>query len=304
MPHSHRDTDLTSVDLDSIDIDEEGCPETCPNCGAERRGPYCHQCGQHFLQLRLSARELAWIFVDRFLDWEQGVWPTFSEMITQPGTVIGRYLDGQRRRYLNPFSYLVICALLYASAQALLRRSTEEITFTAAEAGKWMSALDAVENEYSTLAYATVLGVGLVAPALRVMFDSRMLNTVEAVVAALYASGSVFLYSIPVTLYVFVAHGQSLDAADLAVTFLFLFPFCMAHAGYGLFESPGMAGYTGLAPLVGGMMGVLGAAVLAGIGTFVDLAATTEVGLAFTLTFGALTGGPILAAVGMYWWLR
>jgi hypothetical protein len=255
--------------LGDFDLDDAGQPAACPNCGTERQGPYCHQCGQRFLRARLSAQELLRIFASRFLDWEQGLWPTFVEMTYQPGTVIARYLDGQRRRYLNPFSYLTLCALLYAVVQALLRQAGAAAEASAVEAQGLTADLTAfvgaVDNEYEVLALVIVGGVGLVAPVLKLMFDRRLLNGTEATVVALFASGSVLLYAAPVTVGWALLTGNPLPDVGLGLTFGALFPLCMAQAGYGLFGSFGMAGYTGFAPVLGAMAGALGGSVTLGI---------------------------------------
>lgn len=218
---------------DDNDLDDENRSTVCVNCGAERQGPYCHECGQRYLQARLSAAELWWIFADRFLDWEEGVWRTFLKMAVSPGVVIRHYLDGRRRTYLNPFSYLLFCVALYAIAQFMLARVMSGIGSMEA----WGGALNNAEDEFTLIAYGTVAGVTLLAVAMRVMFEGRLLNAMEAVVAALYASGNVFLLAILVSLGEFLLTGDPLPPSGLIATGIGLFPLCMFHAGYGLFES-------------------------------------------------------------------
>ena len=83
---------------------------SCPNCGADRLGDYCHGCGQHYLgapvTLRLLWREVA----ERVLKLERGLLVTVRDLTVSPGAVARRYLGGQRRRYVNPLSYLLIGA--------------------------------------------------------------------------------------------------------------------------------------------------------------------------------------------------
>lgn len=87
-------------------------PETCPNCDAERVGEYCQGCGQHYLRRRLTLRILWREFTERFFKLERGLLRTIREMTTDPGGMITRYVQGQRRSYLNPFSYVVISSVL------------------------------------------------------------------------------------------------------------------------------------------------------------------------------------------------
>jgi hypothetical protein len=258
---------------DTDDLDDDARPVTCPNCGTERQGPYCHDCGQRYLQARLSAAELGWIFADRFLDWEEGVWRTFLQMAVSPGVVIRHYLDGRRRTYLNPFSYLLFCVGLYAVARFVLIRIAGAASVPGIGSwAEWGGALNNAEDEFTLIAYGTVGAVTLLAVAMRVMFDGRLLNAMEAVVAALYASGNVFLLSILVSLGEFLLTGDPLSIPGLIGAGVVLFPLCMFHAGYGLFESWGWAGYTGLAPVLAGLIGgllvmVLGVAIMPAFGT-------------------------------------
>jgi hypothetical protein len=43
-------------------------------------------------------------------------------MARAPGVVIRHYLGGKRKTYLSPFSYLLMCVLLYTAGQFILRR--------------------------------------------------------------------------------------------------------------------------------------------------------------------------------------
>lgn len=86
--------------------------EQCPNCGAERAGTYCHDCGQEFLSGRLTLRRFWHEFAERYLKLERGLWLTFRELCTDPGMVPRGYVEGQRRRYTNPLGYFLVAATL------------------------------------------------------------------------------------------------------------------------------------------------------------------------------------------------
>lgn len=245
-----------SSPIDDIDLDEEDRPLACPKCGAVRKGPYCHSCGQRYMKARLTAWELWWIFADRFLDWDEGVWRTFLKMATSPGVVIRRYLGGDRKTYLNPFSYLLFCAALYAGGQFLMRRVAGVTSVPGLqELQEWGAALNNAEDQFSLVAYATVLVVALMAVTMRSMFDGRLLNAMEAVVTALYASGNVFVLALFISLIELVATGSPLSTGGLIWVFAILFPFCVGHAGLGMFEEWGMAFYTAMTPIVAAIIG-------------------------------------------------
>jgi len=218
--------------LDGLDLDDEDRPLSCPNCGTERQGTYCHECGQRYMRARLTAWELWWLFADRFLDWEEGVWRTFLKMATGPGVVIQHYLGGKRKTYLNPFSYVLFCAALYALGQFVMRRIAGMRALPGLEdVQEFGMALNNVEDQFTLIAYGTVLAVALMAVAMRIMFDGRLLNAMEAIVTALYASGNVFVLSLLFSVIEMSVSGTPLSPRGLLITFGILFPFCVGHAG-------------------------------------------------------------------------
>ena len=84
----------------------------CQNCGAPLVGEYCHQCGQrHVPTLRVL------YLVRRFLesaldleDLERGVGQTLRRAARNPGRVARRYVDGERREFVNPLGYFLLTA--------------------------------------------------------------------------------------------------------------------------------------------------------------------------------------------------
>ncbi|WP_251924264.1 DUF3667 domain-containing protein [Salinibacter ruber] len=84
----------------------------CQNCGAPLVGEYCHQCGQrHVPELRVL------YLVQRFLesaldleDLERGVGQTLRRAAQNPGRVARRYVDGERKEFVNPLGYFLLTA--------------------------------------------------------------------------------------------------------------------------------------------------------------------------------------------------
>ena len=84
----------------------------CQNCGVPLVGEYCHQCGQrHVPDLRVL------YLVRRFLesaldleDLERGVGQTLRRAAQNPGRVASRYVDGERREFVNPLGYFLLTA--------------------------------------------------------------------------------------------------------------------------------------------------------------------------------------------------
>lgn len=118
-----------SVDVEPVDA------EYCPNCEAERTGVFCAQCGQRFMDGRLTFRQLWETAKVQLFRLEQGVVHTIIRMTVDPGDVARRYVQGQRRRFINPLTYFLIggtVSLLTFSlyehllAESLIRQFTQQ----------------------------------------------------------------------------------------------------------------------------------------------------------------------------------
>lgn len=84
----------------------------CANCGTALRGAFCHRCGQRRREGPLRFRDLGRQFVRTFLDLDQGLLYTISELVLHPGTVARRYVDGQRARFVGPLTIFLLAATL------------------------------------------------------------------------------------------------------------------------------------------------------------------------------------------------
>lgn len=92
----------------------------CPNCGAARRGDYCHTCGQRYLeseQRRFSALLGEWWAA--LTMWDSRLLRTFRLLFCKPGALTRAYIEGQRARYATPISLFLIANLLYFIAPPL-----------------------------------------------------------------------------------------------------------------------------------------------------------------------------------------
>ena len=82
--------------------------EDCLDCGAPRLGAFCHRCGQHHLDDRLTLRVIWRGFAERFLKLERGLLATARLAFLDPGRLAREYVGGRRRRYMNPVSFLLV----------------------------------------------------------------------------------------------------------------------------------------------------------------------------------------------------
>ena len=174
----------------------------CANCDAPLHGPYCAACGQHAMESdRLTFRVLWGEFRRRFLHLEFGLLLTLRHMAFKPGHVIGRYLRGERKRYVNPLGFVVMATAFNLLVHALtgyrerMLGELESMTVSTSDSGRsleeTMQAFMTWSMEYST--YLTVIVCLFVALFLR-LFLGRKMRIAEGLVFGLFCYGQVTVW--------------------------------------------------------------------------------------------------------------
>jgi len=87
---------------------------TCLNCGTEltNQQNFCPDCGQKTDTPRISFLYLAKEFLAVFAHADKGLFNLAKRLAINPGQVAIDYVEGRRKRYFNPFGFLVICIAL------------------------------------------------------------------------------------------------------------------------------------------------------------------------------------------------
>lgn len=87
-------------------------PSVCANCGTLATDRFCPSCGQHQMRGRLTMRRLWGEFSSRVFNLNRGLLATIVGMSRRPGQVPLDYIEGRRRRYTNPLTYLFLASAL------------------------------------------------------------------------------------------------------------------------------------------------------------------------------------------------
>ena len=89
----------------------------CRRCSAIVTEKYCGNCGEHFVVKRITLHSLLHDVFHFFTHLDKGFGYTVKQLITAPGFMQRRYIEGDRSRYQKPFSMFFICGTI----DALLR---------------------------------------------------------------------------------------------------------------------------------------------------------------------------------------
>lgn len=177
---------------------------TCLNCNSHLRLEYrfCPVCGARTAVRRITFKALIADFTDRLFNLDNSVVRTFTGLFVRPEAVIGGYLSGLRKRYLNPVSYLGIALTLSGLIIFLIQRFYKEnIDFTGGVesanpefSAKWAD----IVFDFNALFFLMFLPM-LALPAYLLLNKVRY-NLAEYTVAFIYVLAHFNIVSFPVSM--------------------------------------------------------------------------------------------------------
>lgn len=98
----------------------------CANCGHELAASYCANCGQHRRgSERLKVREVVARSCEHVFDFDSAFLGTFVGLFRRPGEVCREYVQGRRKRYMNPFAYFILSGTVGLLVSAFVGWLTE-----------------------------------------------------------------------------------------------------------------------------------------------------------------------------------
>lgn len=88
--------------------------ELCKSCSntIQAIDKYCNQCGGKVVDKRLSFRGTWEEFIGPFFSWDNNFWKTLYHLMVSPEKVMNAYVSGARKKYFQPFSFLIVYATI------------------------------------------------------------------------------------------------------------------------------------------------------------------------------------------------
>jgi len=92
----------------------------CKSCDflLNETAKYCTNCGSKIVNKRLSLKGTWAEFIGPFFNWENTFFKTIHHLITKPKLVLEAYISGARKKYYQPFAFLI----LYGSVGYLVNK--------------------------------------------------------------------------------------------------------------------------------------------------------------------------------------
>jgi Protein of unknown function (DUF3667) len=101
----------------------------CKNCNIDlsENSDYCNICGAKNIRNRLTLKNLFADFNEQFLNYDNKFLKTFFHLFTKPEKVIGSYINGTRKKYVNVISYFAITITISGIQLYILNRYFPEL---------------------------------------------------------------------------------------------------------------------------------------------------------------------------------
>ncbi|WP_460218361.1 DUF3667 domain-containing protein [Psychroserpens sp. MEBiC05023] len=163
----------------------------CKNCQTELQinSDFCYSCGGKVIRNRLTFKNLFEHISETFFNYDNKLLRTIIDLFKKPEEVIGGYINGIRKRYVNPISFfgltLTIVSLEWFILQKFFPHLMNMASISPNGDETFASGLFEVIQKYGSI--LMMLYVPLYAIISRVVFfDKKTFNYTEHVVAYIY----------------------------------------------------------------------------------------------------------------------
>jgi hypothetical protein len=252
-------------------------PTNCLNCAtlltADDR--FCPSCGQKTDTHRLKMSHIWHDIGHAFTHTDKGFFYTIKELAVRPGRVVREYVEGKRKKYFNPFSFLLIIIGLQLIANSVFKPYSQDFgqrpTITNSEQQRRYAPYLRRGNNYREFMnkrtnIVVLISTPFIAFILWLLFKRRGYNYAEHLVAMAFLNG--YLHLIITFIFAPLLYLTRNTPSAQPVYYLMM----LSHIFYIGFMYYGFMGYTSRSgywkTMGAGLLAILAWAVLSlGIGT-------------------------------------
>ena len=195
----------------------------CKNCQTPQRTDYkyCPSCGARVVVNRLTFKNLTYDITERYFNLDNTFIRTFVQLCIRPEQVIDSYIQGVRRRYLNPISHLGIALTLSGILIFIMQKvMTPELLFaTGGDLPEEVTQkLYDVIFDFSSLFF--VLYIPVFAIAGYITFNRKDYLLSEYMIAFIYIMAQWSIAIFPISLLVLIFSPESYISMSFPMLFI------------------------------------------------------------------------------------
>tara|TARA_R110002049_G_scaffold27927_6_gene95782 strand:- start:1178 stop:1960 length:783 start_codon:yes stop_codon:yes gene_type:complete len=165
----------------------------CKNCQTEldHNDEYCKNCGGKVIRNRLTLKNLFEHLSETFFNYDNKLLRTIVQLVKEPEDVIVSYINGVRKKYVNPISFFGLALTLTGLSIFILKKFyMEYLDFSSLFKGSSLSqdmfdSTFSVGLEYNSLIYGAL--IPLFALISWIVFLDKKYNLTEHVIIYLYS---------------------------------------------------------------------------------------------------------------------
>ncbi|QBA64741.1 DUF3667 domain-containing protein [Muriicola soli] len=199
----------------------------CKNCNTPQRTDfnYCPSCGAKAVKHRLTFRNLTYDITERYFNLDNTFIRTIVQLCIRPEVVIDAYINGVRRKYLNPISHLGIALTLSGLLIFIMQKVLTPDIFVE-YGGQGMSEelskklFDAI-FDYQTLLFILYIPVFAIAGYLT--FNRKGYFLSEYMIAYIYIMAQWSIVIFPISLITLLVDPSAYMNLAIPMTFLMVF---------------------------------------------------------------------------------
>lgn len=203
----------------------------CKNCNLilQTHHNYCPNCGAKVIRNRLTIKALFSHFSEQFLNYDNKFLQTFKQLFTHPEVVIGCYVNGTRKKYVNVVSYFAIALTISGFQLFVLNKFFPELMnmdFMAQEGTKQMQRDNfAFVQEYQSIIF--MASVPIYAALSKMVFSNfKQYNYTEHLVINMYLTAQLSIISTVLLLT------TSIFGVNFGIVSLLSIPFQILFSAY------------------------------------------------------------------------
>ncbi len=200
--------------------------KTCLNCGSEIDSKFCKECGQKTDTHRLTIGHILHEISHYFTHADKGLLSIIKEMFTKPGTVVEEYISGKRKKYFNPYTYLLLASTISAYIYWKIKYySSISIQQSPSKSGAEMSKLiyqtSQLMEQYGKV--VTILMLPILAAISMLFYMRRQYNYAEHLTIQTFILAQTSVINIFVTLLSYYVFPDSYFMFNMLFQAVFLF---------------------------------------------------------------------------------
>jgi hypothetical protein len=218
----------------------------CRNCETNLRTDFqfCPGCGAKLETKRISFKRLLGDLADRVFSLDNSFTRTFLTLFTHPENVIGGYISGVRKKFMNPLSYMGIALTLSGLIVFLIQKFfADKIDLTGiSSAGETEFSRSYQEFVYDYSSLLFILYIPVMALPAYLVFNKVRYNLAEHFVVFTYILAQYSLVSFPVSVILLLTTPENYMVFSLPLLFLTLLYSLFALQRLNRYQAPALIG--------------------------------------------------------------